>query len=1489
VTASRPVARGRGVLVLDRSQEAQTLYAICRRSKQEARGADAVAKWSKSVLWFGPARRELEAVMDLLLRIGALGAFQDVRCEAETGTTVHDLADAMRRALSVEAKAEVYSHRLGGVLEQDALLVSVGVLSGDILELVPTGSRVQGAKQPGERNEVRVIVEVVDGPLTGKSWVLAAGDHTIGRSFTNDMYCNDLAVGAEHATVQVRDDGGVLITSREATFLDGLPLHSANVRIPAGARLRIGATTLTFRAKAAALTAGVDRAGQVLFNRTPHFERPVVEREIARIEQPPQPPQKPNTNWFMTVGPLVMGVVLYLMTRQVVTLAFVAMMPLMSLGSTWVQRRDDLARYEGQVERWRAELSRVNELAARELEDERVRRLDVAPSAEQVRQWIETASEDLWRRETQSASFLQVRVGRGRVNAASRIEFDTRRGFDADDGELLGEAQSLLARYAQLESAPVVCDLKTSPVLGVWGDADFTAASVGGMLMQLAGLHSPQDVIVCAAVGSSGPRFDFVQWLPHSISASSPLEGAHYVTNPLAATALCEALLSVCEQRASERHREGVEAPWFVVVVTEEAQVDPATLSRLLDRVKGCGVSLVFVGSQHTTLPRQCDSVLGGVAASMAGTIRFESSQGTIDVVADILDDRSCALAALKLAPFRDAAASSAAASIPRVVPLSQVVGAAMTDPGVVIEQWAQAVPGTLRAPIGMDADGAWLLDVVEHGPHGLIAGTSGAGKSELLQSMVVSLAAHYPPQMLNFLFVDYKGGAAFGPCLELPHSVGMVTDLNEELAMRALVSLRAELKRREHELAGRARDIVELAKIDPDGCPARLMIVVDEFATLVKEVPDFVAGMVDVAQRGRSLGIHLILATQRPAGSVSDNIVANTNLRIALRVLDASDSSNVIGTSEAAAIPAPLRGRAYVRTGPRELACVQTAWANAPMGANQERERVRIAMLGTVVRQGSMVQSDGPAELTLAVATIRDAAEGMPPQRKPWVEPLGELVLLEALLAQGVDHSGDTVAFALADDPENQIQHPVSVDWEADGGVLVMGSGGSGRTTVLRTLAGSIAASVTPQQAALYAIDFNNRALEQLWALPHTREVAHADDVERVTAVIVALEEHIKRNRALLVEHQVAAFSELVEKGVEAQRAVLLLDEYGAFHSAMEKYDAGEWTTRFAHLVTRGRQAGVHVVATADRRASVPSALFSAIGRRVVLRMADTDELIALGVKQSGEVCDGRAWLTRGMVCQIAVVNADATSRGQAEGLLRIGESCADARLAPLEQLTARVELSKLRQDGAIVLGEADLTGERVALDVNVAHVMIAGPPRSGKTNLLRVIAEQAVDAGVFVFVLSQSPVLADDRWLSGWRDDVDEIVDAVIGASTNVDMRCSALLLVDDAEELAEGTAGTRLQECVQAPGVRMIAASEAHYWARAYSGWMSDVKRQRRAVMLQPDMEADGQVVSVRLRARPGVTFETGRAILSIDGALTTLQTAIFDADGAEPLVI
>ncbi|MEL6984389.1 MAG: FtsK/SpoIIIE domain-containing protein, partial [Actinomycetota bacterium] len=498
------------------------------------------------------------------------------------------------------------------------------------------------------------------------------------------------------------------------------------------------------------------------------------------------------------------------------------------------------------------------------------------------------------------------------------------------------------------------------------------------------------------------------------------------------------------------------------------------------------------------------------------------------------------------LAPVRDASSANAVTAIPRVVPLFTALGVESIDADDIIDRWKTDRGYSLQAPIGHTEQGPLLLDLVEHGPHGLIGGTSGAGKSELVMSLVAGLIAENPPSRVNVLFIDYKGGASSDLFRHVPHTVGYVTNLDGLLAMRALTSLRAELNRRMNLLQGRAKDLAEMIEKYPDEAPPSLVIVVDEFATLVKEIPDFVDGMVDIAQRGRSLGIHLLLATQRPSGAVNDNIKANTNLRISLRMLDGAESTSVIGSADAASIPAPLRGRGYAKLGAGELVAFQSAWSGAPLLAESGTPpvgvrpfgRVPAPMLAAALAQqlgagagagagaGSAGLGGAPSapdtgrtQIDALLESVVEAAERLGLERgpAPWLDVLPPVLPLTEARAglPGAANPGSEVVLGMIDDPEAQAQYPAVVDLARTGGLLVVGTGGSGKSTALITAAVSAAEDDDRSgggRLTIFGLDFASRELLGLRRLPQCGGVASGDDLEAVTRIIDRLDGEFER-----------------------------------------------------------------------------------------------------------------------------------------------------------------------------------------------------------------------------------------------------------------------------------------------------------------------------------------------------------------------------------------
>ena len=385
----------------------------------------------------------------------------------------------------------------------------------------------------------------------------------------------------------------------------------------------------------------------------------------------------------------------------------------------------------------------------------------------------------------------------------------------------------------------------------------------------------------------------------------------------------------------------------MLVVIDESCPIDRRRLMPLLDNAGAASnVFFLWVTAARHRLPKACAAVVEIDAGTLTAAVSWRATGERVTPVRwEGLALADATAAARDLTPIVDMTSRiNDDTEIPSRVSFADLHGGprVLDDPAAVLEFWS---PGQgrrdrqgLRAVIGQQSGAPLVVDLRHDGPHVLVAGTTGAGKSELLQTMVAGLATMHSPHEVTFLLVDYKGGAAFKECVDLPHTIGLVTDLDRNEVRRALVSLNAELHYRERLLQrADAKDLVEMETKGHPDTPPSLVIVVDEFAALAKEVPEFVDGVVDVALRGRSLGLHLVLATQRPAGVITGQIRANTNLRIALRMSADDESDDVIGSSVAAAIERRLPGRAVARIGP--ASCCRS---RAPMSAGGPRRRSR-------------------------------------------------------------------------------------------------------------------------------------------------------------------------------------------------------------------------------------------------------------------------------------------------------------------------------------------------------------------------------------------------------------------------------------------------------------------------------------------------------------------------------------------------------------------
>jgi S-DNA-T family DNA segregation ATPase FtsK/SpoIIIE len=1237
----------------------------------------------------------------------------------------------------------------------------------------------------------------------------------------------------------------------------------------------------------------------VPFNRQPRVLR-TVGPACHALAAPPGEPRKPRLPLVTALLPLLLGGLMLTFTHSLLTLVFILLSPLLAIGSYAEGRlggRGDFRRgrreFEGRLLELEAQLrlESAEEVRRRHQEAPHLRRLALA--AHRREPW-------LWERRPQDGDFLGLRVGVGEQPARSRVDL-----VDGGSPALHLQAAARLEPFTHVGAVPLVLPVAERAAVALAGPRQAVLDLARWLVVQAACLHSPRNLWICAAVPrEQSEAWDWLKWLPHCSASARPVEGPVLCTDKAAARDLVERLVELLDARMAEVGPfRGTTArapyPYVLALLHEDLPLSRSSLTRLLADGPRVGIAVLWLGSAVRDLPNECRAVIEvDPDANVTLTYPEDGSIRRGDGRADRAGADEAPQVALELAPLRDAGAADAGGQLPRQVGLVEMLGFPASPGGEqVAARWESGVGG-LRVPIGATADGVFEVDLRADGPHALVAGTTGAGKSELLRSLVVALASSHPPSRLNLLLVDYKGGAAFQDAVRLPHTVGLVTDLDDHLARRALVSLRAELRRREEVLRrSSAPDLAELERLGGGDCPPSLVIVVDEFATLVREVPEFVDGVVDLAQRGRSLGLHLVLATQRPAGVVSDSIRANTNLRIALRMSDEAESADVIGVPNAAHVSRTQPGRAFARTGHQELTEFQAAYSGKDRVGSAPSSELTVVPMGLTgpawPAPTAALEHRGNSDLHDLVLAIgaAHASSGGGEAPRPWLPQLPAL-----LPAPARPRSAGPLAVALGmvDLPQRQRQHPWVLDLAADGTLLVFGTGGSGKTSLLRLLAHALATANEPAALHLYAVDCAGGGLAALQALPNCGAYVRADETERLARLVQWLRQQVDSRRAGAAD----AMSASRGPG-KAAAIVVLLDSYRGFVSAIEKIDLGEHVDALSRLVADGPAVGIHFVLTADRRGEVPAAISSLVPSRLVLRLADEDEYRNAGVPgdayRGTTLPPGRGFLDDGVEVQCAVLGADGTAESQLLALrdsdATLGRSAARVEVPGVRLLPGRVDVSELPPASrplAAVVGLADAGLGPAELDLAEDGQLVIGPPHSGRSTALGVAASSLHRGDQSPHLVLLAPRRTPLGALAIW-DEVATGMEECARVAAALAARlggpsadgCLTVVVIDDGEEIAEGPAGGALEIVARRGrdrGVRLLAAVETRAAHRAYAGWVAELRKSRQGILLQPDVDIDGDLLSTRLPRRSGRAFPPGRAYLVHRGSAHLVQLAI-----------
>jgi S-DNA-T family DNA segregation ATPase FtsK/SpoIIIE len=1411
----------------------------------------------------------------------------------------------------------------GNVLTRTDNLLESGLRPGSVVSLAEVSEHFNA---PGaNRGPAAATLRILSGPDVGQEFSLPSGTSYIGRDRDVDIRLTDPLTSKRHARITVGESVEIVDTnSANGLLMDGLPVTRAILN--SSDTVTLGETTVTVvplgHNHAAAPTSPL-----VDFNRSPR----VVPRFDAPKRVPPAGPKRPDHQAFpyiMLMAPLLMGGVMFAVTQNMLSVIFMMMMPLFIVGhyvdhkmQTRRQQKEQLKQFRGSMAAFRQDITELQHV-------ERAVRLQEAPSVSDTVDSIYKLGPLLWTHRPEHLGFLGLRFGLG--TSPSRIMFEEPNNNDTE-AEYMREIQDCLKQFRDIEGVPVVSQLRTAGAFGVAGARGLVDDVARGMVLQFVGLHSPAEAVVTAITSAqSRQRWDWLQWLPHVGSGHSPLSGDHLAAGSASGSSLLARLEDLLDAREAMAKRSTPEArgaidpakhelpapvlPAVLVIVEDDAPVDRGRLTRLAERGPDSGVHVMWVATDIQALPAACRDfmVVDGDNGTTTGQVRL--GRHTYPVSCESLDAELAAQLARMLAPVVDVGKPVTDDSdLPRAVSYATLIGKDFLDnPQAVAERWeennsvhASAVPnrkdnGTLRALVGSKGIEPLYLDLKNEGPHALVGGTTGAGKSEFLQSWVMGMAAAYSPDRVSFLFVDYKGGAAFADCLNLPHTVGLVTDLSQHLVRRALTSLRAELHYREHLLnRKKAKDLLALQREADPEAPPYLIIIVDEFAALATEVPEFVDGVVDVAARGRSLGLHLILATQRPAGVIKDSLRANTNLRVALRMADEDDATDILGVPDAAYFDPAIPGRGAAKTGPGRIQGFQTGYAGGWTTEKPQRPQIDIVEMAFGSGQSWEAPAPekpvkeapaGPNDIARMTTNIVRAAESLAirPPRKPWLDELATTYDFSKLPNPRTD---ERLLLGVADDPTRQEQPTVFYEPDKDGNMAIYGTGGSGKSAALRGIA--IAAAVTPRGGPvhIYGIDCGSSGLKMLDGLPHVGEIIDGDDVERVGRLLRLLRDIADERSARYADVRASTIVEyrsLADRPDE-KRIFVLLDGMSAFRETYEYSKLSSLWDIFLQLATDGRPLGIHLVITGDRPNSVPASLLASIQRRLVLRLSSEDDYLSMDVPRdvlSSASPPGRG-LLGGLEVQLAVLGGNSNLALQAREVHKLSQAMLRQGLdqAPkIQRLPEQVDLDLLPAGSPDlpVIGVDDETLQPAEIMAK-GPLLLAGPPGAGRTVALVSLAyalRRSNPETELVYIGSRRSAVASlplwNRSVVG-ADDLSEIVEDLMEHSSGNPGKVA--IFIEGLTEFTDTVAESGVSQIVTASikaDQWVIGESETSTWSSAWS-LAQPFKSGRRGLLMNPgDIEGDSLLSTSLGRVSP--QFIPGRGYIVGRGKARKLQIAL-----------
>lgn len=945
-----------------------------------------------------------------------------------------------------------------------------------------------------------------------------------------------------------------------------------------------------------------------------------VNDEKIEILDPPAKPQKPKNNIISTLLPSIVMVV------AGIAMSFVSPFMLISSGLGIVTavmgliqgRKDYKKESASRIEKYNTYIDnkRKDIETYRSEEQKTLDEIYISQQEEQVR--FNSFSSDLFDRSKYDDDFLCVRLGSGDVESKREIDYKKQEKLEIED-ELQEFPEKLFNEYKNIHNAPIVCDLKTANAIGIIGSETFRFEIMKNTVIDIAARQYFSDVnMFFVASKEHSNKVQWLRMLPHVYNELIGIR--NIVCDDESKNIIFEYLykeLTVREQQKSFDKQ-------LIIFLYDEYGFQSHPISKFVDKASDIGVTFVFFGASRADISIGCKFLVKEQDNKNALFIDTEDRTTATIFSYPIISDAQTMNIVNLLAPVYSEEISLEG-TLTKNISIFELLNILAVDDIDLNRRWTNSqVFKSMAAPLGVSKSGVISLDLHDkaHGPHGLVAGTTGSGKSEILQTYILSMATLFHPYEVAFVIIDFKGGGMVNQFKELPHLLGAITNIDGKEINRSLKSIKAELQKRQRLFAdadvNHIDKYIKKFKAGETNVPLpHLIIIVDEFAELKAEQPEFMKELISAARIGRSLGVHLILATQKPSGQVNEQIWSNSRFKLCLKVQDQSDSNEVLKSPLAAEIKEP--GRAYLQVGNNEIfELFQSAYSGAP--EKTDDSNVKEFTIYNLTKSGKRIsvyvqkkKKSGEGSVTQLDAIVKYVADhcseiGLAKLPDICLPSLSEVIEFPSETQLQAKTNSIIVELGMLDDPDNQYQGQYAVDLTNEN-MMIIGSSQSGKTNLLQTIIRSLSTKYTPEEVNIYIIDFASMVLRSFEGLNHVGGVVTSSEDEKLKNLIKLLYTEIESRKEKLLSVGVSSFAAYKEAGMtDFPQIVLMIDNLTALKELYFQDD-----DELLNLCREGLSVGISVIIANSQTAGIGYKYLSNFSCRIAMFCNDSGEYATL------------------------------------------------------------------------------------------------------------------------------------------------------------------------------------------------------------------------------------------------------------------------------------